>query len=104
MTEEYILINLRKKLSTDANWAKRGLLAIFANQTTSEQIEASVREHNNMGFRSCDSRILTSLASQLKNRGNLSSKQIEILFKKMPVYARQLLKFHNEKVTAYFKH
>ena len=92
---------LKTKLSTDAKWAQRGLLAIFANQTNSEQVQAVVREHNNMGFRACDARVLTSLATQLRTRGFLTTNQIALLFRKMPVYARQLLTFHGDSIKAH---
>ncbi len=101
MNTEDTINFIRAKLSTDARWAQRGLLAIFANQTNSEQTEATVREHNNMGFRACDARVLTSLATQLRNRGFLTPKQITLLHTKMPVYARQLITFHGDKIKAY---
>ena len=73
-------------------------MAIFRNQTADEQIQSSVKYHNQMGFRCMDSYILTSLALQLQQRGSLSPKQMAIVFKKMPIYARQLMKFYGDKI------
>lgn len=89
---------LQHKLGTDVRWAHRGLLAIFKNQTADEQDGANVKYHNTMGFRCVDAHILTSFAGQLQRRGGLSEKQNAILFKKMPRYGRQLMKFYGEAI------
>lgn len=89
---------LQSKLSTDIRWAQRALLAIFRNQTADEQNESVVRYHNQMGFRCMDSIILTSFANQLQTRGSLSPKQMSIVFRLMPKYARQLMKFYGDKI------
>ena len=39
-----------------------------------------------------DAEFLTSLAQQYERKGDLSEKQMNILYKKMPKYAGQLLK------------
>ena len=92
---------LQLKLSTDVRWAHRGLLAIFKNQTADEQCGANVKYDNAMGFRCVDAHILTSFAGQLQRRGGLSEKQNALLFKKMPRYARQLIKFYGaDKIAA----
>ena len=91
---------LQSKLSTDVRWAQRGLLAIFRNQTADEQIQANVTHHNQMGFRCMDSEILTSFANQLQQRGSLSPKQMTIVYRLMPKYARQLMKFYGEAIQA----
>jgi len=89
---------LQSKLSTDIRWAQRALIAIFRNQTADEQNESVVRYHNQMGFRCMDSIILTSFANQLQTRGSLSPKQMSIVFRLMPKYARQLMKFYGDKI------
>jgi hypothetical protein len=89
---------LQQKLATDSRWAQRALLAIFKNQTKDEQVQGTVSHDNAMGFRCMDSHILTSFASQLQQRGSLSPKQMTIVHNKMPIYARQLMKFHGEKI------
>jgi hypothetical protein len=89
---------LQSKLSSDTRWAQRALLAIFRNQTSDEQVSANVTHYNQMGFRCMDSIILTSFANQLQTRGSLSPKQMSIVFRLMPKYARQLMKFYGDKI------
>jgi hypothetical protein len=89
---------LQTKLATDMRWAQRALIAIFRNQTEDEKVAADVKHHNCMGFRCMDSIILTSFANQLQQRGSLSPKQMSIVHKLMPKYARQLMKFYGEAI------
>lgn len=98
MNKNEALKTLQQKLATDSRWAQRALLAIFKNQTVDEQVQGTVTHNNAMGFRCMDSDILTSFASQLQRRGSLSPKQMAIVHCKMPVYARQLMKFYGEKI------
>jgi len=98
MNKKDALQILQQKLATDARWAQRALLAIFKNQTADEQCQGSVKHHNQMGFRCMDSYLLTSFANQLQTKGYLTTKQMDIIFKKMPIYARQLMKFYGEKI------
>lgn len=100
MNKKEALQVLQEKLATDARWAQRALLAIFKNQTSDEQVQATVNNNNNMGFRCMDAALLTSFASQLKTRGSLSPKQMVYVHKKMPIYARQLMKFYGEGIVA----
>jgi len=81
---------LRTKLATDQAWATKGLIRIFANQTADEQSSETTRVHNNIGFTGSDAQILSSFAKQI-NRGRImSAKQMALILKKMPKYARQL--------------
>lgn len=100
MNKTEALKALQQKLATDPRWAQRALLAIFKNQTADEQVQGTVTHNNAMGFRCMDSDILTSFAGQLQHRGSLSPKQMNIVHRKMPIYARQLMKFHGEKIQA----
>lgn len=98
MNKQQTLAALQHKLSTDARWAQRALLAIYRNQTEDEKASANVINHNSMGFRCMDAIILTSFANQLQTRGSLSPKQMQVVFKLMPKYARQLMKFYGEAI------
>jgi hypothetical protein len=98
MNKQDTLKALQSKLSTDVRWAQRGLLAIYRNQTADEQRAANVTHDNGMGFRCMDSIILTSFANQLQTRGSLTPKQMNVVFKLMPKYARQLMKFYGEAI------
>jgi hypothetical protein len=100
MNKKDALQILQQKLATDARWAQRALLAIFKNQTADEQCQGTVSHHNAMGFRCMDSHLLTSFATQLQTRGFLSPKQMTYVHKKMPVYARQLMKFYGDAIVA----
>jgi len=98
MTKQDTLNRLQEVLRTDARWAQRALLAIYKNQTADEQRAANVTHDNGMGFRCMDSIILTSFANQLQTRGSLSPKQMNVVFKLMPKYARQLMKFYGDAI------
>lgn len=100
MNKKEALVTLQRKLATDTRWAQRALLAIYRNQTADEQVQGEVKHHNAMGFRCMDSHILTSFADQLQYRGSLSPKQMAIVHRKMPIYARQLMKFYGDKIVA----
>jgi hypothetical protein len=95
-TKNDLLQALRQKLASDGRWAQRALLAIFKNQTADEQDGAQVKYHNNMGFRVMDAEILTSFAESLAHYGRLTEKQMRIVHKLMPIYARQLIRFCDE--------
>jgi hypothetical protein len=98
MNKQQTLEVLQGKLRTDTRWAQRALLAIYRNQTEDEKVAADVKHHNSMGFRCMDSIILTSFANQLQQRGSLSPKQMSVVHKLMPKYARQLMKFYGDKI------
>jgi hypothetical protein len=100
MNKQQVLVTLQAKLRSDVRWAQRGLLAIFRNQTSDEQVSADVKHHNAMGFRCMDAIILTSFANQLQTRGSLSPKQMGVVFRLMPKYARQLMKFYGDAIQA----
>ena len=82
---------IKHKCATDPRWALRALERIYADQTRAEQAAGHTSEHNGVGFSGVDGDILSSFAEQFARRRSLSPKQMEILFKKMPKYARQLL-------------
>lgn len=86
---------IREKLGNNRAWAYRGLVRIFENQTAGEQQMGATVEHNGIGFTGADAEFLTSLAEQYQERGSLSPRQTEILFEKMPKYARQLERISN---------
>ena len=82
---------LKDKLSTDYKWAITGCVRIFEYQTAEEQNMEATVEDNGVGFTGADGDILSSFAKQINNKRFVGSeKQMTILFKKMPKYARQL--------------
>lgn len=82
----------KEKLSSNKAWALRGLKVIYDNQTADEKHDASTKHYNKIGFTGFDAEILTSFAQQYEHKGDLSDKQMALLYKKMPKYAGQLLK------------
>jgi hypothetical protein len=88
---------MRVKLGTNPTWARRALIRIFENQTEYEQSAETVNEFNGIGFTKSDGQLLTSFANQLSDRGFLSPKQMNILFRRMPKYAGQLFETKTDK-------
>ena len=82
---------IREKVAKDPRWAVRALMVVYANQTADEkQMEATVI-HNSIGFSGADAEILSSFAKQVEKGRTLSPKQMAIVHKKMPRYAKQLM-------------
>lgn len=81
---------LKEKLGTNAQWAVKGCVRIYEYQTAEEQNIGGTVEDNGVGFTGADGDILSSFAEQINKGRTLSDKQMAILFKKMPKYARQL--------------
>lgn len=81
---------IKQMVATNQSWALRALTRIYEHQTTDEQKSGYTRKWNHVGFNGVDSEILSSFAVQVEKGRNLSAKQMVILFKKMPKYAKQL--------------
>jgi len=85
---------LKYKLGTDANWACRALLAVYANQTATERAAGVTAELNGIGFSGRDAEFLSSLAIALKERGALTGDkdrgQMKWVLKIMPKYHGQI--------------
>jgi hypothetical protein len=90
MTKNDLIENLRRRLASDPRWALRALLRIYQNQTADEQAKDAAIERNGIGFSGPDAEILSSFARQYQRRGPLSPRQMTLLMRKMPSYARQL--------------
>lgn len=91
ITNKFINLYLKQKLSSDPKWAYGALMRIYERQTAGEQMSMCTNVDNAVGFTGADAEILTSFANQYKSRGFLSPKQMKILFKKAPKYRKQLL-------------
>jgi len=81
---------IRKQTSTSAKWAVRALVRIYANQTEDERCAHATKHDNGIGFTGADAEILSSFAEQVNKGQTLSPKQMALLFKKIPKYAKQL--------------
>lgn len=81
---------IRHKLETDDAWLYRGLLAIYAGQTASEQLDKVTAERNNIGFNGTDAAFLSDLAERVKKYGSLrTEKQVAACRRAMLKYAGQ---------------
>lgn len=90
--KKQVIATLKRQLSTREQRAMLALQRLYGFQTEDEKSSGETKHHNLRGFDSVDGRIMTSLAKQLQEKGSLSEKQIQILFKRIPKYAGQLVK------------
>jgi hypothetical protein len=81
---------IKKQLGTNSGWALRALVKIYERQTADEQVMGHTKEDNGIGFSGIDSAILSSFAVQVNNGRNLSVKQMNIVYKRMPRYHKQV--------------
>ncbi len=91
MSKKDMIEQLRHRLASNDRWALRALMRIYQNQTADEQNSESTIERNGIGFTGPDAEILTSFARQYQRRGSLSPKQMIILRRRIPAYARQIV-------------
>jgi hypothetical protein len=91
MSKKDMIEQLRHRLASNDRWALRALLRIYQNQTADEQCRETTIERNGIGFTGPDAEILTSFARQYQRRGCLSPKQMIILRRRIPAYARQIV-------------
>lgn len=101
MTKVYSVDEIRANLKTKDAWLIRGILAIYARQTTDEKSSQTTKYTNGMGFNGRDAAILSSFAKQILSwqatenprfRQPLSEKQFNLARRMMPKYAGQLAK------------
>lgn len=88
---------LKEKLGNDPKWAIRGMLRVYAEQTASEKAMGGTVDDNGVGFSGVDGNILSSFSDQIDHGRNMSEKQMRIILKKMPKYARQLMELSETK-------
>lgn len=88
---------IKQQVSYNPQWATRALMKIYDLQTEDEQVSGYTHNWNCVGFNGIDSEILSSFAEQINKGRTLSEKQMKIVFKKMPKYAKQLMNIADEK-------
>ena len=91
-TQEQVITALKSRLAQDERWAVRGLLRINQEQLADEQLQDETNHHNNVGFTKTDAFILSRFAKAYQQYRRLSPKQMAIVTRKMPTYARQLVR------------
>lgn len=89
-TKKARIAHIREALTVNNNWAIKGLLRIYNEQTDEEQACEDTMEHNGVGFSGVDGNILSSFSKQIINGRELSLTQMKIVHKVMPKYAGQL--------------
>jgi len=92
--------HIRTMIGANINWASKGVVRIFENQTADEQNVGDTVENNGIGFTGVDAGILSSFAKQIMKGRSMSLKQQAILFKKMPKYSGQLERMTRDIVKA----
>lgn len=90
-SKDLLIKALKEQLATNEKRAIEGMLRIYSFQTSEEKCEGYTKEFNGLGFSSIDSDILSSFAEQYTTKGWLSPKQINVVKKHMPKYAKQLI-------------
>ena len=90
-SKEQLVEALKKQIANSDNQALKALKTIYANQTYDEKRDQATEHNNGIGFSGKDAKILSSFAQQLEYKGSLSSKQMAIVKRIMPRYARQLI-------------
>ena len=102
----YTKEQVAEQLKVNDAWLFKGVLAIYAKQTASEQCAGQTQENNGVGFNGVDSPILSAFAEQIKTwnataparrRFNtpLSVKQTSIARRLMVKYSGQLAEIAN---------
>ena len=101
---------IKQMILTDARWTERALIALYNQQTASEQNARETNEHNGRGFTGADAWLLTDFAKQLLGIGSytyngrtyprtqkraLTPAQLARARQKLGKYAKQLTRIAN---------
>ena len=89
---------IREGLQKSDLWVNRGILAIYAHQTSEEQQVEDTRFRNNVGFNAADAKRLSYYAKWIQKHGSLSGKHKEVARKKILKYSGQLTKIANGEI------
>jgi hypothetical protein len=82
---------VKQKLGTDTAWVIRAIVKLYELQTLDEKSSGQTSNLNGVGFNSTDSFILSSFAEQINKGRTLSVKQLNLAFKKLPKYNKQII-------------
>ena len=86
---------MKSLIATNDRVLYRCLIALYNCQTADEQECGETFEHNGAGFNGVDAEILTSFAQFLIRARFLTEKQKILARKRLPKYAKQLVKMAN---------
>ena len=87
---------MKNLIATNDHVLYRALIVLYNGQTADEKEDGVTRHENGVGFNGVDAEILTSFAEFLKKTKFLTAKQKVIARKKLPKYAKQLVRVANE--------
>lgn len=88
---------IENKLSTNPVWVERAILALYARQTSDEQVSVETRHTNRKGFNKPDAKRMSFVANFLINGGHLTKeKALGVYAGKLKKYSGQLAKIANE--------
>ena len=82
---------VKQKLGTDTAWVTRAIVKLYELQTLDEKSSGQTSNLNGVVFNSTDSFILSSFAEQINKGRTLSVKQLNLAFKKLPKYNKQII-------------
>lgn len=91
ITKKAIKAYVKNQLGSNRDWALKGLVTIYQNQTADEKMSQGTIEYNGIGFSGADGEIMSSFSEQYRKWGRLSEKQLSIVLKKMPKYWQQII-------------
>ncbi len=97
----------RLRLASDERFALYAMLSVYAHQTADEKAAQATVADNGIGFSGVHAEIFSSFSEQLRKKQEryggdayLSPKQMALVFKTMPKYAKQVIAhFEGEKVS-----
>ena len=90
-SKKSVLAYMKTQLSMRPSWSMRGCVRIYEKQTKRERRSDVAHGHNGVGFNKLDTPRLSVLARKINNNTSLTDKEINLLCKRMPRYAGQLI-------------
>ena len=91
LSKKDLIEHLRQRLASDPRWALRSLPRRSQHHAAEKESQHPIIERNDIGFSGPDAEILSSFARQYQRRRSLSPKQMHLLQRKIPSYARQIV-------------
>jgi hypothetical protein len=98
ISKVYTEAEIAAHLTKSQQWLERGVLAIYARQTSHEQQTEQTIFHNQVGFNAADASYMSYVAKWLENGKHLSGKHVAKVRGRMQKYAGQLTKIANGEV------
>lgn len=90
-TKQQLIDGLKRSLATNQDRANEALRKVYACQTAEERSKRKTIEDNDVGFNGPDAQYCSYLARGLE-AGCLDDRELELIRKVMPKYARQLIR------------